>query len=395
MVCRPRLLMGFLAGVAALALVSFAAAQSSGAGDLGASGEVSESGKAYLTVLLDPSEALLYIDGDLQPAGSADNILVLSPGEHRIEARFGGYASVWRVLTLRAGRQNEALKLKLRPTGGVLTIYALDQAATLEIDAKPVGQGQWEGVLPIGVHTVRITDGDKSRQLAVMITPAGEHQVIQEQHGELRTNSPPPGSSSVSRPYRPPLTNPPRQGFYVHGYGVLLTPVTSAVDHERSDRVHGGPGGSLRIGYRFLEWVGAELLVQYSALSVTGALLTGPDADYDLGSARVGAAFRLMVPSRTVVRFIATLGGGPVFDILSWAPSTSGTAYQDIDGWNGFGQLELGVQFEWVGLLADFAVQTAMQSTGGLAVAEVGQSAFGGRPMITIGPMLGLGYGFW
>jgi hypothetical protein len=390
-----RLLMGCMSAGLTLALAGLAGAQPTGAGDPGASAAGPESGKAYLTVLINPPEALLFIDGELQPAGSVDNIVALSPGEHRIEARFGGYASVWRVVKLRPGRQNEALKLKLRPTGGVLSIYALDPTTTLTIDDKPVGQGQWEGVLPIGVHIVTITDADKRRQMAVMITPAGEHQVIQEQHGELRTNSPPPGSSAVSRPYRPPLTSPPRQGFYVHGYGALLTPLTSALDHERSDRVHGGPGGSLRIGYRFLEWAGAELLVQYAALSVTGSLPTRPEADYDLGSARVGAAFRVMVPARTVVRFIATLGGGPVFDILNWYPSTHGTPYQDVEGWNGFGQLELGVQLEWASLLADFAVQTAMQSTGGLAVTEAEKSAFDGQPMITVGPMLGLGYGFW
>ncbi|MBW2454420.1 MAG: hypothetical protein JRI68_07910 [Deltaproteobacteria bacterium] len=390
-----RLLPGLFAAGVLVAPTGTATAQAGGPGEASAAKDPAADDQAYLTVLVDPPEALLFIDGELQPADSTGSIVELTPGEHRIEARFEGYAPAWRVVTLKAGRDNDALRLKLRPTAGILTLYALEPATPLWVDGEPVGQGQWEGVIPIGVHTVRIGEGDGSRELAVMITPAGEHQVLQEQHGELRTNSPPPGSSAVSRPYRPPLTTPPLQGFYVHGYGALLTPLTGAVDHERSDRVHGGPGGSLRIGYRFAAWGGAELLVQYAALSVTGSLPTRPQADYDLGSIRFGPAFRLMVPARTVARFIATIGAGPVFDILSWYPSTGGTPYQDVVGWNGFGQLELGAQLEWSNLLADFVVQTAIQSTGGLAVDEVGTSAFDGSPMITIGPMIGLGYGFW
>jgi len=386
-----------LLALIALGLLLFRAGTATAeSGDPSPAGGATDAGEpAYLTVIVEPPEALLFVDGELQPAYSAGSILELTPGEHRIEARFEGYAPAWRKVTLRAGRDNEALRLELRPTGGILSIYALDPATPLVLDDQPVGQGQWEGVVPIGVHTVRIGAGEATRELLVMITPAGEHQVIQEEHGELRTNSPPPGRSAVTRPYRPPLTSAPLQGFYVHGYGALLTPLTGAVDHERSDRVHGGPGGSLRIGYRFAGWGGAEMLVQYAALSVTGALPTRPQADYDLGSIRFGPAFRVMVPARTVVRFVAMLGVGPVFDILSWYPSTGGTPYQDVKGWNGFGQLEVGAQLEWSGLLADFAVQAALQSTGGLTVDDVDRSAFDGGPMVTIGPMIGLGYGFW
>ncbi len=395
MALLSRLELGLCVAGVLIALTGIARAQPGGASAGSTDSQLPSDGSAYLTVLVDPPDALLLIDGELQPADSAGSIVELTPGEHRVEARFEGYAPAWRVVTLKAGRDNEALRLKLRPTGGILSLYALEPATPLWVDGASVGQGQWEGVVPIGVHSVTIGEGEGSRELAVMITPAGEHQVIQEQHGELRTNSPPPGRSAVSRPYQPPLTSPRLQGFYLHGYGALLTPLTGAVDHERAERVHGGPGGSLHIGYRFAGWGGAELLVQYAAMSVTGSLPTRPQADYDLGSIRFGPAFRLMVPARTVARFVATFGAGPVFDILSWTPSTGRTPYQDVVGWNGFGQLELGVQLEWSNLLADFAVQTAIQSTSGLVVDEVGQSAFGGTPMVTIGPMIGLGYGFW
>jgi hypothetical protein len=353
-----------------------------------------ETEPAYLTIRVSPPEARISIDGREQPHDELEAPFRLTPGRHRIEARLAGHGSAWREVDLKPGRDNEPVALRLAAQSGDLSVRPLAEAFQVIVDGRVMGLGSWEGPLPAGLHEVRVVGGEQDETIEVEITAGELTTVSQAAGGRLFTNRPVQARQRESGDLRPPKLAPPPRGIYVMGYGAMLVPLRDARDHERDDGLNGGPAGSLRLGYRFLDWLGAEALFQYAALTVNGTVPDGSELRSAIGSARIGAAARLMLPARSVVRFVGTLGGGAVWSFVNWQPDGQGARFADVQGWDGFGQAELGVELEWYGWLADIVVQNAFQTTDGLAT-SAGESAFGDRIQFIVGPAVSLGYGFW
>ncbi len=355
---------------------------------------ISEAEAAYLTVQLHPPDARLYVDGELQ-RGQQGKPLRLRPGKHKIEAKLEGYDATWRQVELASGNENEPVTLRLSATQGILVVTPFAADAEVQIDGKRVSTGPFDGLVSPGLHTVRIVSSAHDKSVEVQVARGKKTLVQQESHGELRTDTPPLDGSGSSLVHKPPWTETPPIGIYAVGYGLLLTPLSEASDHVSDDGIQGGPAGSLRVGYRFLSWAGAEALFQYSALMVNGNVGTVPNVKYALGSARVGGAFRTMLPGDSKVRFLGVLGAGAVWSFIDWSPDNVGARFEDVQGWGGFAQLELGIDMEFSGFLVDIVLQGGLQSTGGLQVEALGESAFSDRVLFTLGPAIGVGYGFW
>ncbi len=355
---------------------------------------ISEAEAAYLTVELHPPDARLYVNGELH-RGPLGKPLRLRPGKYKIEAKLEGYDAAWQQVDLASGNDNEPISLRLGATQGILVVTPFAADAQVQVDGKQVSTGKFDGLVTPGLHTVRIVSAAHDKSVEVQVARGKKTLVSQESHGELRTDSPPPDGSGSSLVHKPPWTETPPIGIYAVAYAALLMPLSDASDHESDEGIQGGPAGSLRVGYRFLSWAGAEALFQYTALMVNGTVGTTSNVKYSMGSARVGAAFRTMLPSDSMVRFLAVAGGGAVWSYINWTPEGVGARFEDVQGWGGFAQLELGVDFEFKGFLFDVVMQGALQSTGGMEVEALGESAFSDRVLFTLGPALGVGYGFW
>ena len=347
---------------------------------------------AFLTVIVNPSEAEIWVDSRPLPPGADRNSLAMAPGEHRIEARLEGYETIWRVVRVASGRENPPVRIKLNATSGELWIATQGQGMAVEVDGEKVGFDGWNGSLSAGAHLVRVVgpDGD-ANQLEVSVVPGKVTHVEQDAYGVLRTDVPVTGGSQTSGPtYKPPWTDVPRQGVYLYLTGSVLYLGSDFVDLERGDGLHGGGGGSARIGYRLHDLVGVEVLGQVTALGISGTTL-GQDQGLDLLSIQVGAAGRLMVPGRTKVRFGATLATGAKYDIIDWAPETVQSGSQllirdSLRSWNAFGQLEAGVELEFLSVMTTFGMQVTVASSSGLDI---------DGPLWALGPLIGFGYGFW
>lgn len=345
-----------------------------------------------LTVHVFPRDAEVLIDGTPQPDGAADVPFVLSEGEHRVEARKEAYVGAWRTVQIKAGEQ-QAIELRLVRSSGELSVAPYRADATVEIDGEQIGRGPLTRSVTPGLHRVRIYTSDADVQdIEVVVGAGGQHRVYQSSEGLLATDSAPDDAPNSFRPGTRPRE---RVGMYMHGYFALMSSFGDVVGHTRSDGVQGGMGGSLRLGYRFNDWLGAELNVHFSWLNVGGTVGTTPDVSYRFYSTRVGPGLRFFAPGTTDVRFVAVVSAGFVWDILNWDPDIAGTQFVDGSGPNGFGQLDVGLELEFDGVLTDIVFTNAVKSTSGLKADAIGTSAFNDDPIFVLGPAISIGYGLW
>ena len=345
-----------------------------------------------VTVHVYPRDAELLVDGEALPTRAADVPLELPVGSRKLEARMPGYAGVWRTVEIKPGNDNEVITLRLSPGSGELIVTPHNPQAVVEIDGKQLGRGARNVALSPGLHEVRIYTSDTDVQsIDVVIRGGGSHRVNQSSEGLLATDAPALDDESSSGRWTPPEFD--KQGIYFMGYFSGLFAVGDATGHERDDGAQGGIGGSLRVGYRFVDWAGVELNSHFSCINVTGALADDADVSYRFYSVRLSPALRVFVPADATARCVATIGGGFVWDILSWEPNLASTVYSDTSGANGFAQVDLGIEFEFMNLLTDLVMQTAIKTTSGLEAN--GDSPFGGDPILVMGPALSIGYGVW
>ncbi len=365
-----------IATCCAFATVSVALAQNGG-------------GEAVITVFLEPYEARLFVDGQQQPPDASGRPLKLAPGKHRLEARLPGWGSAWRDVDLKSGRDNEAVTLKLSQDGGRLRIESLLDGTQVLIDNQPVGPTPWDGYVGPGVHQIRLVapKKDDSAMVQVIITPGEYHEVKHYRYGQI---------STTARFDEEDGDPPHRRGVYAILYGGLISPLVSPTGHDADSGVQGGFMGALRFGYRVYDNLGLEGMFQYSDMSVDGTLDEGlGESRYHLQSFRWGLGARLFLPARSIARFHSTLLGGVAFDLMSWSREHPGTRFQDTQGVNGYLQLDLGVELEFKNFVNDIVLQMGMESTSGLEVEDVGESAWSDRINFMIGPAITFGYGFW
>lgn len=106
----------------------------------------------YLQVALYPQDAEIWIDG--RRVADPSQLVPLSAGVHRVEARRAGYASAAQEVDIRANR-TEGIGFELQRTGATISIATHPAGATVRIDGQTVGTTQPGG--PEGVsETLRI-----------------------------------------------------------------------------------------------------------------------------------------------------------------------------------------------------------------------------------------------
>lgn len=344
---------------------------------------------AIITVRVLPPEATLLVDG---VRTDPNRPLHLPPGQHRLQAELTGYAPVWRDVVLVAGDANEPVTLRLAAKGGLLSVISPLAGARVLVDGEDVGPVPVRVWVRGGRREITVVaDGGIERRILLSVTPGETHSVMQQDDGQLFTDSPDVRAQMAELAPRAPE----RTGLYVLGYGALLAPLVSSIRFEPDGGVQGGAAAALRAGYRAFEWVGFEGQLQYTDATVNGTLDGSPNHKYHHQSFRFGAGARVFVPGRSVARLSATLTAGAVYDVLGWSPSVAGTPFADAQGVDGYVQLDVGVQLEFFNFLTDLAWSTSLQSTGGMTPEGAGSSAFDDRVQVYMGPVFTFGYGAW
>jgi len=144
--------------------------------------------KAVLFVFTSPVGARVFIDGQAIEGVSAITndanigklrVKGLSPGEHVVEVRAESYLPAQRTIKLKRGGFNRELKknpIKLEPNFGKIRINTTPQAATIELDGKPVAnQSPYiKNQAVVGAHKLKITAIDHQKYEAVIVVKRGQ-----------------------------------------------------------------------------------------------------------------------------------------------------------------------------------------------------------------------------
>jgi hypothetical protein len=292
-----------------------------------------------------------------------------------------------------------------------------EATAWVEIDGQTPVQGGFEGMLPPGVHQIRVSKPNEKAETLRIVVAAGKAQVVsQGEDGKLASDAPAPDSVVVDEAV---ADEGPRSGFFFHG-GASLLLVGGTPPAYVDTKGGGGLGLQLRIGYRVNDWAAFEGSGQLSSVGGTGTLYTTErdiraftDAAYTQRSLRLAALFRVMAPGRSVVRFVGALGAGLSIDELVWVPGdaqkpegpaegSSVSPYSmgiaDLPGStvgvNAMGQLDLGIEFDIDNVIFGLTLQQILQGTGGLKAPD-DNALYAKRAYYLLGPAIHIGYGLW
>lgn len=353
---------------------------------------------AFITIEVTPKDASITIDGDDLPEGALDKPIPLGPGPHRVGARAAGHAGSEQTITLASGEKDRKVRIALTPDKGFVTIRTDDPEMAIAVDQAPMGYGEWSGYITPGSHLVQMYKPGASTYNVQIAVAAGTTQEIRPGSGgvplQVTSGAPPP-----TPPLPPPSTkkkeepSPPKRGPFALVTGSLLVPFTHPLDMPSPEGNSGGSGG-IRIGYRVNTPASFDFMFEYANVLTTS--MDYSNIDYTLSSFRFGLNVRLMTPGR-VVRFVGTIGGGLVYDSVDFNASTRPECLcRDASGVDPFLMGELGLEFDFGGVLVGAALQSYFQSSRGIKTDDADEAyAYTSAPLVHLGGGLRVGYALW
>jgi hypothetical protein len=349
---------------------------------------------AWVVVTINPPSALLLVDnegGEYEPRREADGSVALAPGPNRLRAVADGFAPAVQTVTLVAGRANQPVALALVVTDGEVEVHAA-AGASIEIDGRERGHGQFVGRFDPGVHAVTVRNAGRARTLQIIVTAGKRALVIEQADGTLASDAKASGSDTPVPAPEPPTY----RGFFLLASAGILTIVNRPEDFVRNDNAQAGYMFGGIGGYRVAKWAAFQGVAQYSDVRIHGVFGTSTAANqaFLVRGGRLGAALRVMLPGDKWVRFVGTLGGGVAIDRLTFQNAPGVPPYEGRFGADVYGQIDLLLEFELSHVLIDIGAQHHAESSKHFS-SDDGTNAFMERPLLTIGPKLEVGYAFW
>jgi hypothetical protein len=326
----------------------------------------------FITVEVSPAQATLYVDDEPLPPGAKDKPIPLGPGKHRISARAEGYESVEETVTVTSADRDKVVRFALTPNMGWVIVKTGDPEMAIAIDQQPLALGEWAGLIEPGTHLVQMYKSGGAEYAFQVLVVAGKAQEVRPNTGGVPIALPRPGTVPTAKKKTPPKKiaappAPPQRGLYVQG--------TGSVFWMPGEDNSGGMVGA-RLGYRMSTPAGIELMFDY----MSGRIGAGEESTVVLNAARFGGGFRLMSPGQKA-RFVATVGGGLAYKWIGTGDSPGGVA---------FGNLDLGFEYDWSGVLLGLAAQQSVllggSDTDGVQLAD---------PRFTFGLGVRVGYAAW
>ncbi|MFS8066312.1 MAG: hypothetical protein ACMG6S_08060, partial [Byssovorax sp.] len=247
--------------------------------------------------------------------------------------------------------------------------------------------GTWTGLLAPGSHRVQISGAGGQPFTADILVVAGKSLPVRPDKAQF-----PP------LPELPPVRKDPpvsssKRGFYAIAMASLLFQ-TRYPKTFPSPQFNSGGAGGVRLGYQVNSVAGFDGFFEHSSLYTPSGQT---EKGYTLISNRIGGDLRLITPGK-FVRGVGVIGGGLVLDSLSFddgIPECSASVCRDSSGADPFLLLEVGIEFEFSGVLLGLALESQFQSSRGISAPLAMTSPFGNDPLIHFGPGLRVGFAFW
>lgn len=324
-----------------------------------------------LSIRVTPRGAVVKLDGEVltqdERVGRRVNV-----GEHQVSVSAPGYATMLHSVRVASGQGSVDVTIELEPVAGFVTIVTEQKGAAIAVDGRALDYERWSGPLEPGEHVLQIYKAGHATVEETFEVVLGEHKVIRASAGgELEENSLDPNVSM-------------RRGWYGMGaFNLMLVP--DAPDGVRvDDSFNSGAlswGG--RAGYRIVDPLGVEVLIEGGRTRVTDACIededrhkwegvaascdpTDDESDslgYTITAFRLGGNLRLFSNGERA-RFTSTLGFGGVQHRFQLDEPSTGDF--DAQALNAYVLVEIGVQFNLNRLLLEADFVTYVESRGSL-----------------------------
>lgn len=330
----------------------------------------------YIRVEVAPPHAVLYVDDDALPPGAKDKPIALGPGKHRFEARAEGYESAEEVVTVTSADRDKVVRFALVPNMGWVVVKTGDPEMAIAIDQQPMALGEWAGLVEPGTHLVQMYKPGGADYAFQVLVVAGKAQEVRPEVGGVPIAIPKATTVQAKKKTtivpakiaKPPA--PPQRGLYAQA--------TAGSFLMLGEDGAGGIVGA-RLGYRPGTRVALEFLFDYSSNKIAAKNPLDKDR-LVLNLSRFGGGVRLMSPGRTA-RFVATIDIGLAYPWIGTGKSPGATP---------FGNLDLGFEYDWGGVILGLAAQQSVY----LASDDATQAELN-DPRVTLGLGVRIGYAGW
>ncbi len=329
----------------------------------------------YIAVEVTPAHAVLYIDDEALPPGAKDKPIPLGPGKHHIEVRAEGYESAEEVVTVTSADRDKVVRFALVPNMGWVVVKTGDPEMAIAIDQQPMALGEWAGLVDPGTHLVQMYKPGGAEYAFQVLVVAGKAQEVRPDVGgvpiavpkatKVQTKKKPTAPAKIAKP-----PAPPQRGLYAQA--------TAGTFLMLGEDGAGGIVGA-RFGYRPSTRVGLEFMFDYSNNKI-GTKNPSDNNTLVLNISRFAGGIRLMSPGRTT-RFVATIDLGLAYQWLGSSPSPGATP---------FGNLDLGFEYDWGGVILGLAAQQSVYLAG-----DDPNEPELNDPRVTLGLGVRIGYAGW
>ena len=142
-----------------------------------------DAGGNFYALSVQPKNAMLTIDGVLQPSSSDGEYSAMLPyGTHTYKVEAGGYISKSGSFTVSSGDMTP-ISVSLLSAMASVSITCPTPAVSLYVDKKAVGNSPWSGSLKEGMHLVEVRkNGYRSQQKTIQLA---QQQKLDVTFGEL------------------------------------------------------------------------------------------------------------------------------------------------------------------------------------------------------------------
>ena len=144
-----------------------------------ASGEVrtvvtQDAGGSFLAMTVDPKNASVYIDGELQPVDGNGELMTMLPyGDHQYRIEANGYMNEAGVINI--GKETVTKVVRLKSALATLTINSATPGADIIINNQKRGTGDWSGRLTAGMYLIEVQKpGYQSYQTSIQLAKQEE-----------------------------------------------------------------------------------------------------------------------------------------------------------------------------------------------------------------------------
>jgi hypothetical protein len=130
---------------------------------------------SQVKIVVDQPGATIFVDDEQVGTSPLVSPVMVDIGSHRVRATKNGFVEATETALISGGETTRDVQIHLdaAATDGHLAVNA-GPVDVIELDGNRVGVGRWEGAVPAGTHSLRVSAPEKKTYLRDVLLKKGE-----------------------------------------------------------------------------------------------------------------------------------------------------------------------------------------------------------------------------